>query len=303
METDKRTIKAVKHLLKDNSHSKHHLKIELTKNLLPHIFEDEVKKPKEETFLIEEEELWLPVHNYYGFYEVSNMGNVRSLSREVLHSDNPKFTKKVYGRVLTKSLNPQGYNKVNLSMFGLKRTHLVYHLVSEVFLGHLNRNEFVCVDHIDEDKTNDKASNLQIITKQENTKKSFDYKLEQFKEGDYWFHSTGALCLIFEVTKSHGGTVKCKHIDNTEHFAFHGICVMDRKATSQEVEEALIKEAIRRGYHSNNPTHFNYKNGTGYLQNPSKNKFLFKDGTLYLWDIKIFDGGQWAEIIQTITKS
>lgn len=39
MKTTKSKIKAVKHLLKDDSHSQHHLKTELTKNLLPHIFE------------------------------------------------------------------------------------------------------------------------------------------------------------------------------------------------------------------------------------------------------------------------
>lgn len=197
------------------------------------------KEPKEETFVIDEElkeeELWLPVHNYYGFYEVSNMGNVRSLSRKVKHSKNPEFTKNVFGRILSKSINPQGYNKVRLSMYGDKKTHLVYHLVSEAFLGHVDRSEFFCVDHIDEDKTNDRVSNLQIITKKENTKKSFDYKLKQFNKGDFWFHNTGELVLVFDVTKLHGGKIKCKYINNTEHFAFHGICVMDRKASSEEV--------------------------------------------------------------------
>ena len=245
------------------------------------------------------EELWLPVHNYYGFYEVSNMGNVRSLSREVKHSKNPKFTKKVYGRLLSKSLNPQGYNKVRLSMYGVKTTHLVYHLVSEVFHGHINRSDFICVDHIDEDKTNDKASNFQIISKQENTKKSFDYKLEQFKEGEYWFHSTGSLVLIFEITKKHGGTIKCKHIDNdSENFAFHGISCMDRKATPQEIEAALIYECEKLGL----------VDGAHYLSLNKDFKRVLKY-PLRLFDEciiddkknVIFDNGIFAQIIEIIT--
>jgi hypothetical protein len=99
---------------------------------------------------------------------------------------------------------------------------------------------FVYTVHIDEDKTNDKASNLQIISKQENTKKSFDHKLDVFNVGDYWFHSTGELVLIFEVTKYHGGTIKCKHIKNYQNnFAFHKIGVMDRKAEPQEIQQAF----------------------------------------------------------------
>jgi hypothetical protein len=115
----------------------------VTRSCLKMWFPDVAKEEKKEIVLeVGDEELWLPVHNYLGFYEVSNMGNVRSLSREVKHSKNPAFTRKVYGRVLSKSLNPQGYYKVVLSMDGIDKTHLVYHLVSEVFLGHTNRSEF-----------------------------------------------------------------------------------------------------------------------------------------------------------------
>lgn len=52
MKTSKKDIKALRHLLKDDSHSKHHLKIEITKNILPHIFDEE---PKEEAFVIDKE--------------------------------------------------------------------------------------------------------------------------------------------------------------------------------------------------------------------------------------------------------
>jgi len=252
-----------------------------------------------------EEELWLPVHNYLGFYEVSNMGNVRSLSREVKHSKNPEFTRKVYGKVLSKSLNPQGYYKVGLSMYGIDKTHLVYHLVSEVFLNHTNRSKFICVDHIDEDKTNDKASNLQIISKQENTKKSFDYKLDTFNIGDYWFHNTGCLVLIFEVTKYHGGTIKCKHIKNdSENFAFHAIGTMDRKATEQEVFEALKNEAVKRGFGKKN-VYFIDCLSRNFI---STGKFSFYNSKVENNGITngangwIFRDGIWATIIPTLTK-
>jgi len=54
MKTSRKDIKALKHLLKDDSHSKHHLKIEITKNILPHIFDEE---PKEETFVVSKKQI------------------------------------------------------------------------------------------------------------------------------------------------------------------------------------------------------------------------------------------------------
>lgn len=74
------------------------------------------------------------------------------------------------------------------------------------------------------------------------------------------------------------------------------------EATPKEVEGALIKEAVKIGYHTDKPIHINYKNGSGFMKNPSKNDFWFRDGILYLWDIKIFEEGVWSEIIPTITK-
>lgn len=254
------------------------------------------------------EELWLPVHNYYGFYEVSNMGEVRSLSRQVKNSRNPKYTKNVYGKILSKSLNPQGYNKVRLSMYGVKKTHLIHHLVSESFLGHINRTDFICVDHIDEDKTNDKLSNLKIISKQQNTKKSFDYKLSLFINGEYWFHNNGELVLIIELTKLHGGTIKCKHINNANNFAFHHIKTMHRKATESEVFEALKEEAIKRGYKSGVCVKYPWYEekdeifiidiNEGNFGNTTK----LTQGGFQLKGTQVFFDGKWAEIIPSITK-
>jgi len=121
-------------------------------------------------------ETWLPVLNYEGFYEVSNLGNVRSLDRNVTHSKNPDFFRTVNGRNLSKSLSSDKYFKVRLSKLGIKKTHLVHHLIAESFLGHNKRSSFICVDHIDENCKNNNLNNLQIISKQLNTKKSFDFK-------------------------------------------------------------------------------------------------------------------------------
>jgi len=121
-------------------------------------------------------------------------------------------------------------------------------------------------------------------------------KVELPKEGEYWLHSTGSLVLVLGVTKCHGGTVKCKHIDNTENFSFHGICTMDRKATHQEIEEALRNEAVRREF--NQGCCFNILNGNkGVVNIFCVPKFIYDDyeNKLLMNGWCIFLKGIWAK--------
>ena len=122
-----------------------------------------------------ENEIWKPIFNYEGFYEVSNLGRVKSLKRLCNHSFG-NHKKIVNEKILSQSLNQHGYFKVRLSKFGIKRTHLIHHLVAESFLNHTKRSNYICVDHIDENPKNNNIKNLQIISKRENTKKSYDFK-------------------------------------------------------------------------------------------------------------------------------
>lgn len=60
-------------------------------------------------------EIWKSVIGYENFYEVSNLGRVRSLSRKV----STKFGQRtVKGRILTQMTMPKGYKYVNLSKEG-----------------------------------------------------------------------------------------------------------------------------------------------------------------------------------------
>jgi hypothetical protein len=79
------------------------------------------------------------------------------------------------------------------------------------------------------------------------------------------------------------------------------------KATAKEVEEALIKEAKRRGFKKgvrvdrvNLSDDYNPNNE---LKEDTINTIeLFSDGYLWVSNILIYDDGNWATIIETITK-
>ena len=106
-------------------------------------------------------EEWRPVKGYEGLYEVSNLGRVKSL----VVCRWGKYTER--DLILKAQKNPRtGRYAVGLHMGGKTKLATVYRLVATAFVnGSDGKSE---VNHIDGDKTNDVASNLEWVTGQEN---------------------------------------------------------------------------------------------------------------------------------------
>lgn len=103
------------------------------------------------------EEIWKPIEGYQGLYEVSNMGNVRSLKRTT--------TK---GKILKQATDKDGYKKVSLSKNNIRKGAFVHRLVATTFIDK-QRPEYIVVNHINEDKSDNRASNLEWCTIKYNT--------------------------------------------------------------------------------------------------------------------------------------
>lgn len=107
-------------------------------------------------------EVWLPVSDYCGLYEVSNTGKIRSLDRVV---NIQKHTKKIKGKILSAG-NADGYRNVVLSKDGKGKTRFIHRLVAMAFLGQpLPGQE---VNHKDEDRANNHVQNLEWVFHREN---------------------------------------------------------------------------------------------------------------------------------------
>lgn len=127
-------------------------------------------------------EIWKAVKGYKGFYEVSNMGNVRSLDRIVHHSRN--FTRFQKGSVLTIRTNTTGnYSSVMLHKDNKIKHVKVHRLVAEAFIE--NPHGYREINHKDENKQNNNVDNLEWCTrlynehygtKHERCLKNTDYK-------------------------------------------------------------------------------------------------------------------------------
>lgn len=105
------------------------------------------------------EEIWKPIHGFEDYYEVSNKGCVRSLSRLVKCSRGKNF--RIWkGKILSNILSAKGYYQVSLSVEGETHKVYVHRLVAETFLE--DRNE--TVNHKDGNKLNNCLFNLEWVS-------------------------------------------------------------------------------------------------------------------------------------------
>ena len=106
------------------------------------------------------EEQWKTVKDYEGIYECSNYGEVKSLER----LDNRG--RHLKEKSLKTQKNRKGYLYVTLSKNGVKKPIYINRLVYSTFVGDIpDRLE---VNHIDENKENNRVENLNLMTSKEN---------------------------------------------------------------------------------------------------------------------------------------
>lgn len=108
-------------------------------------------------FIIMEE--WRDVPGYEGYYQVSNLGQVRSLTRTVKGRNG--FLKPATGKILKYALR-KGYPFVRLSKLNCAKMCSIHRLVWEAFNGPIP--EGMQVNHINEVKTDNRLENLNLLT-------------------------------------------------------------------------------------------------------------------------------------------
>lgn len=98
-------------------------------------------------------EIWKSIKEYEGFYEVSNLGRIRSL-----------FGGKAF--IMKLSEDKDNYLIIILAKQGNKKTKKVHRLVLETFIGECPKG--YQTGHLDGNKQNNILSNLKWITPKEN---------------------------------------------------------------------------------------------------------------------------------------
>ena len=111
------------------------------------------------------EEIWKDIKGYDGLYQVSNLGNVKSLNFN--HFPNKQK--------ILKPRNAGRYNKQNV---------LIHRLVAEAFIP--NPNNYPCINHKNKNTYDNKINNLEWCTHKYNMRYSLAKKVNQYDlQGNY----------------------------------------------------------------------------------------------------------------------
>ena len=98
-------------------------------------------------------EVWKDIVNYEGFYQVSNLGRVRSLdrydNRGIFHES----------QIIKPKQHPCGYYGIGLWKEGKQSQFLIHRLVAQAFIP--NENDLPDINHRNEDKTDNRVANLE----------------------------------------------------------------------------------------------------------------------------------------------
>ena len=110
-------------------------------------------------------EVWKAIEGYEGLYEVSDMGNVRSLRNNIVLSGG----------------NSRGYRVVVLSVNGNKKTFAIHRLVAKTFCE--GYAEGFVVNHIDGIRDNNNKNNLEWTTQAGNVRNMMDRGAHGYNKG------------------------------------------------------------------------------------------------------------------------
>jgi len=114
-------------------------------------------------------EIWKPIKDYEGLYEVSNLGNVKSLN----------YLRTGEERILKPDKDKLGYLRISLCKNGKIKRFKIHRLVAMMFLENPENKPFI--NHIDCDPSNNNVNNIEWCTPKENIQ--YASKLGRIKSG------------------------------------------------------------------------------------------------------------------------
>jgi hypothetical protein len=123
------------------------------------------------------EEIWKDIKGYEGLYQISNLGKVKSLSKQCRYSHS--VTNKTHYRITKEKILCNRYCKGYKTIQLQNKQFRICRLVAIHFID--NPQNKPCVNHIDGNKKNDTINNLEWVTYSENMKHAVNNDLINLK--------------------------------------------------------------------------------------------------------------------------
>lgn len=121
--------------------------------------------------------IWKPIPNYEGYYEVSSNGEIRSVERIV----GGIGERKLHGKPVKLRISCSGYLQVGLCKDGKTKSCKIHKIVASVFVP--NPENKPCIDHINTNRTDNRACNLRWVTLKENSNNPLTKKHSKYGRG------------------------------------------------------------------------------------------------------------------------
>lgn len=109
-------------------------------------------------------EIFKDVENYEGYYQISNLGRIKSLQR--FAKNHSGFKKVLKERYLNPIITKTGYYVVSFKKDGIKKTFKVHRLIAIAFIDKVEGKEFI--NHKNGIKTDNRIENLEWCSIAEN---------------------------------------------------------------------------------------------------------------------------------------
>ena len=139
------------------------------------------------------QEIWKDIKGYEGFYQVSNLGNVKSTGfYKCIH--NVLYYKKC-NKLLSPNDNGYGYNVISLMKKGKRKSCYIHRLVAEAFIPNPNNEKEV--NHKDENKKNNVVDNLEWCNRSYN----YHYSKHKLLPLKFAKNNTGERYITYRASK------------------------------------------------------------------------------------------------------
>lgn len=187
-------------------------------------------------------EEWKDIEGFEGMYQVSNLGNVRSVERLVNYKNIGKALKS--SKTLIPKKTKAGYYELILSNGNIRKCVRIHRLVAEAFIA--NPNNYPVINHINGVKTDNRVENLEWCTVQYNTQ---DYYSKTIRV--YQYSLNGELLKIWDsVTNAaescDGDKTGVQHCCCNELKTYKGFIWSYIPLNSEECVKRNINKKIRK---------------------------------------------------------
>lgn len=112
------------------------------------------------------EEIWKDIKDYEGIYQISNLGRIKTLAKTVRKWDG---TARRAEQILKPIVQKSGYCHIGLWRNGKCKQSRMHRLVAQAFCINDDPKSKTQVNHLNENKQDNRAENLEWVTPRENT--------------------------------------------------------------------------------------------------------------------------------------